>query len=250
MTDPSNRLAVLGVLLATFIAAPASAEPGPAAKPAEKAGPAKVKAAEAKAEKAEAKAEKAEKHAEKADEKAEKADEKAGEARQDLAKARAEFRGGLRELSDEVRDGKVKKEEIKDRLAKLHESLKDRKKAHQEAIKERWGDALAKPDAKEELRHHARRMAFLNRALLLAATERTGKDKDKLVDRIQKLIDKERERHEHAMDRIKSSPGTATAAASGATPGNETAPAAAKAGVPSATPAAAKPATPSAGDKK
>jgi hypothetical protein len=50
-------------------------------------------------------------------------------------------------------------------------------------------------------------MARLNRALLLAETEVT-KDKDKLIERIQKLIDKEQERHERAMARFKSTPAT------------------------------------------
>ncbi len=259
MTDPSIRLAALGVVLATFIATPASAgEPpsAPAAKPAA-AADGKAKAAEAKGkpgdakpatagegkpaapgEKGQDKADKAEKDGDKADKAAENAnsgdDKKTG-------LARAEFRSGLRELRDELHDGKLKKEEVADRLAKLKETQKDRRTEHRKALKDKWGDTLAKPNAREELRHHARRLAFLNRALLLAETERKGKDKDKIVERIDKLIEKENTRHESAMERIKSGQPAATAAASAT---GETAPAAGTPGKPETAPAKASAATP------
>jgi colicin import membrane protein len=228
MTDPSNRLAVLGVLLATFIATPASADdPTPGAKGAEKAAEGKAKAAEARADKAADKAEKAADKAEKAEDKAEKAADKAEERADKAMGARGEFRSAVRQLHMDLREGKIKPAEIKDRLAKLREDAKDRRKAHQQVLKEQWGDALAKPNAREELRHHARRTAFLNRALLLAETEKKGKDKDKVIERIEKLIEKENTRHAAAMERIKSgqavtSPAAAAATATGA---KDTAPA-------------------------
>jgi len=138
---------------------------------------------------------------------------------------------GMRELFDELKQGKLKKGELKDRLGELKEHRDERAKEHREALKARFGAALATPAAKEELEHHARRMARLDRALVLAETEVT-KDKDKLKDRIQKLIDKENTRHEAAMDRFKSAgtpnAGAAAAAAPGTpTPGTPAAPAAA-----------------------
>ncbi len=219
MTDPSNRLAVLGVLLATFIATPASADdPKPAAgKPAAAAegkakGPEKADKAD-KADKAlEKAADKADKAADKAEDKAEKAAEKAADS--------AEYRSALQELRADLRAGKIKPAEVKDRLAKLKDDAKDRRKAHQGALKIKWGDVLARPNAREELKHHARRSAFLNRALIVAETERKGKDKDKIVERIEKLIEKENERHTKAMERIKSeAPGNAAAAAAATAPG-------------------------------
>ena len=112
MTDPSNRLAVLGVLLATFIATPVRAEeknPAAAAKPADKAVEAKAKAAENKAEKAEAKADKAAEKADKAAEKADKLEGKLADAKQDAANARAEFKSAIAKLREEVKEGKLKK---------------------------------------------------------------------------------------------------------------------------------------------
>jgi len=226
MTDPSKRLAALGVLLSAFIAMPASAgddKPEPA-KPAAKAAEAKAKAAEARSERAADRAEKAEERAEKAEDRAEKAAEGAEKRAEAVGGPRGRFMSGLAKLRAELREGKLKPAEVKERLAKLKDDAKDRRKAHREALKEKWGDTLAKPNVREELRHHARRMAFLNRALIVAETEKKGADKDKLVARIEKLIEKENERHDKAMERIKSGP--TTPAAANPTPGASAAPAA------------------------
>lgn len=118
----------------------------------------------------------------------------------------------MRALLDDLKAGKIKKGELKEHLGKLRGNVAERRAQHQSELKARWGAALAMPSARQELEHHARRMARLNRALLLAETEVT-KDKDKLVERIQKLIDKEQERHERAMARVKSMPSTPAASA-------------------------------------
>jgi hypothetical protein len=109
--------------------------------------------------------------------------------------------------------------------------MNERRKEHREGLKKRWGATLAHPACRDELRHHARREAFLSRALFLAQTEVAPKDKDKLVERIQKLVEKENERHARAMERLKSAPPGASAAAPAAAPTAAPAPAApAKAG--------------------
>lgn len=123
----------------------------------------------------------------------------------------------MRALIDDLKSGKIKKGELKDHLGKLRGNAAERRAQHQGEVKARWGSMLAMPPVREELEHHARRMARLNRALLLAETEVT-KDKDKLVERIQKLIDKEQERHDRAMARFKSSPTTPAAPAAAAAP--------------------------------
>jgi hypothetical protein len=152
---------------------------------------------------------------------------------------------GLRGLLAELKDGKLKKADLKDRLAKLRENQGERRKHHQGELKARWGATLAMPAVREELQHHARRMARLNRALFVAQTEVT-KDQDKLVGRIEKLIDKEQARHQHAMSRFRAPPKTPGGSADLA------APAAAPAGAAAPSPAAAAPAAsaaPKAGDK-
>jgi len=139
------------------------------------------------------------------------------------------FRGGLRQLHEEMKAGKLTKEQLQEKLAKLRESAGERGKQHRQELGKRWGNTLNLPPAREELKNHARRMAFLERAMVLAEGE--TKDKDKLTSRISKLIEKENERHTRAMERFASAP----PAGSGAPP-------------PSAAPAAAPPAAPSAAE--
>jgi hypothetical protein len=123
------------------------------------------------------------------------------------------FRGALRELHDELKAGKIKKEDLKDKLAKLRDTAGERGKQHRQELNKRWGGALAQPSALEELKHHARRMAWLNRAMVVAETGAADKDRPKLTERISKLIDKENDRHERAMERLKSMPATPGASA-------------------------------------
>lgn len=124
-------------------------------------------------------------------------------------------RHGMRELLAELKSGKLPKGELKGRLTELREHREERAKAHREELKARHGAALASPAAREELEHHARRMARLNRAMVLAETE-VVKDKDKLKERIQKLLDKENARHQAAMDRFKLNAPSGAAAPSAA----------------------------------
>jgi hypothetical protein len=195
--------------------------------------------AEGKADKAEAKADKAVAKADKAEAKADKAEAKA-EAKADKAEAKAEaraeraeneadvkhpavgheghgeggahhhgrgkFKSAVSELREKYKSGSLKKDELDKELRALKESRKERRAEHQRAIKERWGNSLAAPAARQELAHHERTMAKLNRLLLLAEAERKGKAKDKLVERIEKLIAHENERHERKMSQLDATP--------------------------------------------
>jgi hypothetical protein len=257
MTEQSRWLSAVGVLIAAFATVPAAAQPADspgkgAEKSAEKAENKAAKAearAEDKAARADAKAEKAEARADrKAGDQPGKADEKS-DAKGEHGRGPGHMPGtdpnaehgadrhahrGYRGLGADFRDGKVTKAELKDRIAAMRANANERRKEHREGLRKRWGATLAHPACREELRHHARREAFLSRALFLAQTEVAAKDKDKLVERIQKLVEKENERHSRAMERLKSSPATAAPAAA--------APAAAPATPPSPAPAPAAPA--------
>jgi len=115
---------------------------------------------------------------------------------------RAEFKGAVAELGERHAKGKLNKPELKQELAALKESRGERRRKHRADLKERWGDGLAQPSAREELGHHERRMARLERMLLLAQTERAGAAKEKLVPRIEKLIEHENARHERKMQQL------------------------------------------------
>jgi hypothetical protein len=133
------------------------------------------------------------------------------------------YRGrGFRALGIDFQHGVVKKEELQDRIKAMHAARLERKKEHRAELRARWGPALNFPSIREELRHHARREAFLSRMMFVAETEVTGKKKEAMIARIEKLIDKENERHERAMQRLKSNP-IPPASASAAAPGSASA---------------------------
>ncbi len=121
-------------------------------------------------------------------------------------------RHAMHELFEELRSGKLKKQDVKARLAKLETSRVEREAVHREELKARWGSALATPAAREELEHHARRVARLDRAMLLVETE-VSKDRNKLNARIEKLQTQEEARHQHAMERLRAMPTTTTPSA-------------------------------------
>jgi hypothetical protein len=125
--------------------------------------------------------------------------------------------GAFQQLLADLRDGKIKREDVKERLAKLRENMAERRAEHQGELKARWGRSLVLPAAREELRLHAQRMARLHRAAFLAETEVT-QNKDKLIERINKLIEKEQTRHERAMERFKDTAASAPSAAASAAP--------------------------------
>jgi hypothetical protein len=127
----------------------------------------------------------------------------------------------LRGLRDELKAGKLKKADLETRLSKLRDNNKERRDNHRAALKARWGEHLAKADAQNELSVHERRMAKLNRLLLLAQTERTGKEAEKLTERVEKLIEIETARHEKRMTQITSGAAATPAPAQSAAVNNE-----------------------------
>ena len=120
----------------------------------------------------------------------------------------------MRKLRDQLKAGTLKKEDLPAQLSKLHDTNKARLDSHRAALKARWGEQLSKPTALHELAVHERRMAKLNRALLLAQTERKGPALEQLTERIEKLIALETARHERRMTQIAADkPGDAPAPA-------------------------------------
>lgn len=110
----------------------------------------------------------------------------------------------IRALRDELRAGTLKKGDLQARLSKLRDTVKERQDKHRAALKARWGEHLAKTEAQQELSLHERRMAKLNRLLLLIQTERQGQVAEKLTTRVEKLVDLENARHEKRMTQITS----------------------------------------------
>jgi hypothetical protein len=145
----------------------------------------------------------------------------------------AGYRGAVHQLlHEEFKGGTIDKKQLEAGIAKLREQRDERRKEHRESMKRRWGGMLAQAPVRTELTHHARRIAFLNRALFVAQTDAKVKDRDKLVTRIEKLLEKEHERHDRAMARLKSAPPSGSAHAGAATPASSASGTAEKTGDP------------------
>jgi len=126
-------------------------------------------------------------------------------------------------LVKQLRAGELTRAEFNAKFKELKKTAKERRKERLAEVRERFDAAvLRSAPAREEFQHHARRMAFLNRAQVVAQTELTGDKQKKTLARIDKLIELENERHDKALDRLKGGdsptpPGSAIAAASAAT---------------------------------
>jgi len=144
---------------------------------------------------------------------------KAAEARKDAAENLKEKRKELKEeLKEAAKDaGEEAKEdvkearkevaearkELKEAWGKLRETRKDRRQARREELKKTWGDLPKHPAVKNELKLHAWRMARLKRIRAIADSE----GKKDTVARVDKLMEKEKQRHQKRMDHLKSKGG-------------------------------------------
>jgi hypothetical protein len=131
-------------------------------------------------------------------------------------------------LVKQLRAGEITRGEFEAKFKELRKTAKERRKARLEEVRSRFDAAVLKAaPVKEEFRVHARRMAFLNRAQVVAQTELTGDKQKKTLARIDKLIELENERHEKALAKIKGGdsatpPGSAVAAAEAVPAGSAT----------------------------
>jgi len=163
---------------------------------------AKAKAeAEAKAEadaKAKAEAEaKAKADAEKKDDDSEaKKDDKA--VAQDGKAAAKDDKGAAKEAPAAGTD---------EDLAKLRSSRPERRQASLQRLKERWGELVSTGAAKEELKLHGLRNAYLQRIRQLADKDK----KTKRLEKIDRLLTLEEQRHSRVMNELRQS-GTKPAA--------------------------------------
>ena len=136
-----------------------------------------------------------------------------GERKADRKEAREEkkeAKGDLNEARKEARDAGVGAAAVKEarmKLADARKQLKDnreeRRKNARVALRAKWGDLADKPAVKAELRLHAQRMAKLRMMKNVA----DDADKKNLEERVDKLIDKEKTRHQARMDALKAKNG-------------------------------------------
>ena len=119
-----------------------------------------------------------------------------------------EARKAAKEAREEARDarhdaGAQTREAWKQSWEQLKETRKERRQKRREEIKEKWGDLTKHPAVRAELKVHAWRLARLTRVRTLAKAA----GKDAVVERADKLIAKEKARHDKHMETLKSKGG-------------------------------------------
>jgi hypothetical protein len=98
-------------------------------------------------------------------------------------------------------------------IAEGRATARARREAHIAELRQRYpGSALSTREGLGELRAHARRMAFLNRAKVVATTELDEPKRTMALARIDKLLAAEQTRHQKRMEALR----TSAAAPSGA----------------------------------
>jgi hypothetical protein len=129
--------------------------------------------------------------------------------------------------AEDFRKRRPTPKELMERLAEIKASAGARRSAHMAEVRARFGAALGRREVMEELRRHARRVAFLNRAKFIATTEFDEPRRTTALARIDKLMTKEKARHERRVEKLKSnapSPGPSGSASAGPTPTTSAAP--------------------------
>jgi hypothetical protein len=121
-------------------------------------------------------------------------------------------------LRDEFKAGKISKEDFKAKVAKLHDSIAERRKIEAARNKQEWGELVERTEVHTEMQDHARRIAYLDRALVVAETEVKDAEQAKLVARINALRDKENARHQAALEKFRAALKPAAPAPSAGTP--------------------------------
>jgi len=119
------------------------------------------------------------------------------------------FHGGQGDIAEAFRRHRPNQEEVKAAMMAAHENAKGRRDARMLEVRQRFGPmVLARREVFEELRVHARRMAFLNRAKLVATTELEEPKRTTALARIDKLTTAENTRHEQQIAKLRAaSPG-------------------------------------------
>jgi hypothetical protein len=183
MTNTRCWFFAIGALLGTLVSPPTAAEP----------------------ENTKEQLDRARKVVDEAAEEAKKEGE--GETSEQMSPDNPHYAAGYLFIGEDYHEGRSSKAEVEARVAKMDENRNWRRKEQLGGILGLWGARILNhPGAREELRVHARRQARIARALFLAHTDPSVKDRAALIARIQSIIDAEDVRHEKAMRALDSAP--------------------------------------------
>jgi hypothetical protein len=90
-------------------------------------------------------------------------------------------------------------DELARRWRAFAESRHERRERHRAALVRELGQRLSDPQIKAELKLHSTRVAELSRMRFLAENSRTGRAREQLLERIEKLSARETSRHKGRM---------------------------------------------------
>ncbi|MRG97283.1 hypothetical protein [Polyangium spumosum] len=123
------------------------------------------------------------------------------ELREEKKELREDRKAGAdkEELRDDKKEIREEKKELREARKELRADLKAKREEKRKELRAKWGETLKRPEARAELQVHARRMARLAQARKVAEAD----GKKELVARIDKLVEKEKARHQRVMDRLK-----------------------------------------------
>lgn len=124
-------------------------------------------------------------------------------ARKELREARRELREALKDGGHGATAAKDARERLRESREKLRASRDERRKARRAELRAKYGDIMARPAVRSELRLHAQRMARLHRMERIA----TARGKEDAERRVQALVTRENARHDKRMGELKGSVG-------------------------------------------
>jgi hypothetical protein len=125
------------------------------------------------------------------------------EKREDRQEKREDKQEKREDRQEKREDKQEKREDRRDAIEDLRKTRQERRKEHLKEVRGRWGDIVGRPAVRAELKVHAQRIARLNRARRLADSA----TKTELVAKIDKLLERERARHQAAMTKMKTEGG-------------------------------------------
>ena len=136
------------------------------------------------------------------------------EDKKDVKDAKNDLKEAKKDAREVARDGgAADAAAVKEARMKLGEARKQLKDSREErrtnaraALRAKWGPLADKPAVKAELRLHAQRMAKLRMMKNVA----DDADKKNLEERVDKMIDKEKARHDARMEALKAKNGEDT----------------------------------------
>jgi len=136
------------------------------------------------------------------------------EDKKDVKDAKNDLKEAKKDAREAARDGgAADAAAVKEARMKLGEARKQLKDSREErrtnaraALRAKWGPLADKPAVKAELRLHAQRMAKLRMMKNVA----DDADKKNLEERVDKMMDKEKARHDARMEALKAKNGEDT----------------------------------------